>query len=151
MNKISLFFLIGFTMIFSYSFNALKVNGEISWKTAEEAITLSKKDGKPIFIDVYTDWCGWCKILDKKTFQNSDVVEYVSENYHAVKLNPEKEGSFQFKGEEFTNESFAVSHDVNSYPAIIVIHPKGKNKVFVGYRDSESFLEILKKYKRQVD
>ncbi|MBD0404662.1 thioredoxin family protein [Flammeovirga sp. EKP202] len=151
MNKISFILLIGFAVVFSYSFKTLKVKDEISWKSAEEAIASSVKDGKPIFIDVYTDWCGWCKILDKKTFQNSDVVDYVSENYHAVKLNPEKDGSFQFKGKNYTNESFALSHDVNSYPAIIVIHPEGKEKVFVGYRDSKSFLEILKKYKRQVD
>ncbi|WP_052444246.1 thioredoxin family protein [Flammeovirga sp. OC4] len=151
MNKISIILLIGFAVVFSYSFKTLKVKGEISWKSADEAIASSVKDGKPIFIDVYTDWCGWCKILDKKTFQNSDVVDYVSDNYHAVKLNPEKDGSFQFKGKDYTNESFALSHDVNSYPAIIVIHPKGKEKVYVGYRDSKSFLEILKKYKRQVD
>lgn len=151
MNKIPKYFFIITTILLYTSFNTLKTNDEISWKTADEAITLSLEDGKPIFIDVYTDWCGWCKILDKKTFQHEEVVSYVSENYHAVKLNPEKEGTFEFKGKQYTNESFAQSHDVNSYPAIIVIHPEGKNKVYVGYRDSESFLEILKKYKRQVD
>ncbi|MBB6460541.1 thioredoxin family protein [Flammeovirga kamogawensis] len=150
MNRVKILLVLIITTSLLSSFTTF-FKDEIQWKTVEEAIAASEKDGKPIFIDVYTDWCGWCKVLDKKTFQHEDVVKYVSENYHAAKLNPELEASFSFKGDDFTNNSFAKEHEVNSYPAIIVIHPKGKNKVFVGYRDSDSFLEILKKYKRQVD
>ncbi|MBB3698714.1 DUF255 domain-containing protein [Flammeovirga yaeyamensis] len=123
----------------------------IEWKSIDIAIGQSENDNKPIFVDVYTDWCGWCKVLDKKTFQHEDVVDYVKNNYHAVKLNPEKEGSFTFKGKNYTYDSYMDKHKINSYPAIIVLHPNGKEKVYMGYRDSKSFLEILKKYKKQVD
>lgn len=151
MNKRTIYSLISSTVIFCMSFNLLNISNEIEWKSMADAVEASKNDGKPIFVDVYTDWCGWCKILDKKTFSNEEVINYVQKNYHAVKLNPEKEGEFVFKEQSYTNESFATTHDVNSYPAIIMVHPEGKDKVYVGYRDSESFLEILKKYKRQVD
>ncbi|NLR92352.1 thioredoxin family protein [Flammeovirga agarivorans] len=137
-------------LLFSTSYN-FSGKGEIEWKSMESAIEASTSDDKPIFVDVYTDWCGWCKILDKKTFQDDEVVQYVKENYHAVKLNPEKDGSFTFKGKTFTNESYTDQHEINSYPAIIVLHPNGKEKVFMGYKDTKSFLEILKKYKRQVN
>ncbi|OHX65371.1 thioredoxin family protein [Flammeovirga pacifica] len=134
--------------LFSFSFTAKEI---IEWKNINTAIDQSDKDDKPIFVDVYTDWCGWCKVLDKKTFQHDEVVEYVNEHYHAVKLNPEKEGSFSFKGKDYTYDEYMKKHEINSYPAIIVLHPDGKEKVFMGYRDSKSFLEILKKYKKQVD
>ncbi len=59
----------------------------VKWVTFEEALKLQKKKPKKIFMDVYTDWCGPCKMLDKQTFQNADVVKYLNENYYAVKFN----------------------------------------------------------------
>ena len=62
---------------------------EINWLTLEKAIELQKKSPKKIMIDVYTSWCGPCKMLDKNTFHNADVVKYVNANYYAVKFNAE--------------------------------------------------------------
>ena len=55
---------------------------EINWVTLEEAIELQKDNPKKIMMDVYTSWCGPCKMLDRNTFQNSDVAAYVNENYY---------------------------------------------------------------------
>ena len=62
---------------------------QIQWMTLAEAIEAQKVNPKKIFMDVYTDWCGPCKLLDKNTFQNPDVSKYISEHFYAVKFNAE--------------------------------------------------------------
>ena len=59
---------------------------EIKWMTFDQAIAAQKKKPKKIFIDVYTNWCGPCKMLANNTFKNKDLVNYVNDNYYAVKL-----------------------------------------------------------------
>ncbi len=63
---------------------------EVKWYTIEEAIELSKKEPRKMMVDVYTDWCGWCKVMDKNTFGNKIIADYLNENYYPVKLNAEQ-------------------------------------------------------------
>ncbi len=88
-----LFFLV-FTFLFS---NAQEIN----WLTIEEAEKANKKEHKKILIDVYTDWCGWCKKMDASTFKDPKIIEYVNENYYCVKLDGEDKDTLTFKGVEF--------------------------------------------------
>ena len=69
---------------------------QIEWLTLAEAMEAQKKIPKKIFMDVYTDWCGPCKLLDKNTFQNPDVSSYISEHYYAVKFNAEGQEEINF-------------------------------------------------------
>jgi thioredoxin-related protein len=62
---------------------------KINWMTWEEAIAANEKNPKKIFVDVYTDWCKWCKKMDKTTFKNSNVVEDINKYYYAIKLDAE--------------------------------------------------------------
>ena len=62
---------------------------EINWLTLDEALALQKKSPRKIMMDVYTNWCGPCKMLDKNTFKNKDVIDYVNKYYYAVKFNGE--------------------------------------------------------------
>ena len=59
---------------------------EIHWMSFEDAVAMTKNEGntKKVFIDVYTDWCGWCKKMDKDTFQNPEVAQYMQENFYMV-------------------------------------------------------------------
>ena len=59
---------------------------EIKWMTFDQAIAAQKKKPKKIFIDVYTSWCGPCKMLSSNTFANKDLAKYVNDNYYAVKF-----------------------------------------------------------------
>jgi thioredoxin-related protein len=69
----------------------------IKWITIDEALKQNKAKPKKIIIDVYTDWCGWCKRMDKDTYANSVIVKYINDNYYAVKFNAEQRGPVSFK------------------------------------------------------
>lgn len=75
----------------------------IKWVTFNEALELQKKKPKKIFMDVYTDWCGPCKMLDKQTFHNPDVVKYINEHYYAVKFNGEGNETVAYQGKTYSN------------------------------------------------
>lgn len=79
---------------------------EINWMSMNEALEAQKKEPKKIFMDAYTVWCGPCKMLDKNTFSNSDVIEYVNENYYPVKFNAEGNEEINFKGQVFKNPQY---------------------------------------------
>ena len=74
---------------------------EVKWLTFEEAVELSKTEKKKIFIDVYTDWCGWCKVMDKNTFNDPEIAKYLNENFYPVKFNAEQKEDVQFRGETY--------------------------------------------------
>jgi thioredoxin-related protein len=73
----------------------------IEWMTIEEAQLAQQKEPRKIFIDVYTDWCGWCKRMDKATFQNAEIAAYMNTNYYNVKFNAEQKDSIVFNGQTF--------------------------------------------------
>jgi thioredoxin-related protein len=69
--------------------------------TWEQAIEKSKKEKKKIFVDVFTDWCGWCKKLDKTTFAEDHISKYINENFYPIKFDAEMETSVLLKGVEY--------------------------------------------------
>ncbi len=131
------------TQIQSRSITSLADNTAIQWTDIETAMERSKKDGKPVFVDVYTDWCGWCKVMDKNTFSNAEIIEYVNKNYHAVKLNAEKNEVLTFGGQNMSPAQ--LSRDVfkvRGYPTIVFIHKQNINPV-PGYQDATAFKALL--------
>ena len=112
---------------------------EINWVTIEEAVALQKKTPKKIMMDVYTNWCGPCKMLDRNTFQNKDVANYVNEHYYAVKFNAEGNEDINYKGKTFSNPNYNPANanrrnsahelsryfQVQAYPTIVFLDEKG--------------------------
>ncbi|PQJ80769.1 thioredoxin family protein [Polaribacter porphyrae] len=90
---------------FGISLNAQKIN----WLTLNKALELQKTNPKKIMVDVYTNWCGPCKMLDKQTFQNKDVAKYVNENFYAVKFNGEGNETITYKENKFSNPNYDPS------------------------------------------
>ncbi len=73
----------------------------INWISFEKAIELNKENPKKILIDIYTDWCGWCKKMDKDTYEKTKIIEEVNEHYYAVKFNAEQKEPIEFDGHTF--------------------------------------------------
>ena len=118
---------------------------QIQWMKFEEAIAANEKNPKMILVDVYTDWCGWCKKMDKETFTDPLVIAHFQKNFYAVKLNAEDtKRKFSFMGRTFTEAEMAASMRVNSYPNFVVIEPGLQNIAQLpGYRGPEDFLAGL--------
>lgn len=119
----------------------------INWVTIEEAQELSKENPKKVIMDVYTDWCGWCKKMDKTTFADEEVVDYVNKHFYAVKFNAEKNENFDFKGQEFTNPQFTKALRVSGYPTVVFFAEDfSKFQPVSGYRQADEFLKMLETF-----
>jgi len=79
---------------------------KIKWMTLSEAQAAAKKDGKPLMVDVYTQWCGPCKMLSGKTFMDDQLAAYVNANFHPVKFDAEGNEKVTFNGKEYANPSY---------------------------------------------
>lgn len=145
-------------MVFVLAIGSLVANAqEIKWMTFNEAIAAQKKNPKPIFMDVYTDWCGPCKMLDKNTFHDPKIVELVNKNYYAVKFNGEGTDVINYKGKTFTNakhnpnargrnsvHDFTTYLQLRGYPSMYIFDAKGDVKSpIVGYYTADQLLPML--------
>lgn len=96
-----------FLSIIAFGCTAQSQKGEadlVKWYTFEEAVELNSKNPKKIFIDVYTDWCSWCKVMDEKTFSHPEIADYLNENYYPVKFNAESTEPVHFANTVFENK-----------------------------------------------
>ena len=85
-----------FLSLSAMTFTDEPVEGAVNWITFEEAVKKSKAEKRPIFIDVYTDWCGWCKVMDKNTFNDPAVAKLLNEKFYAVKFDAEQKEDVVF-------------------------------------------------------
>jgi len=122
-----------------------KAQDKIEWMKFEEAVKANDFSPKMLFVDVYTDWCGWCKKMDKDTFTDSKVIEYINANFYAVKLNAEDTSrTFNFMGKEYNEAQMAAAMRVRSYPNFVIIDSTLQNITQMpGYREPVPFLEGL--------
>ncbi|MEC7264302.1 MAG: DUF255 domain-containing protein [Bacteroidota bacterium] len=147
--QISLFFLL---------LVGLQVHAQdIKWLSWEEAVKLSETDAKPkkMFIDVYTDWCGWCKKMDKDTFQHPEVSKYMQANFYMVKLDAEGKAPIEYKGKTFKfvpsgrngyhELAAALLQGQLSYPTVVFLDEEMNMLSPVpGYQKVEPFMQIAK-------
>lgn len=130
---------------------------EVEWLSWNEAVAKSETDATPkkIFIDVYTDWCGWCKKMDKDTFQNAEVAAYMAKNFYMVKMDGEGKEPIEYKGKTFKYvpsgrrgyHEFAATlmQGKMSYPTVIFLDEKQQMLSPVpGYQKPDPFLKIAK-------
>lgn len=135
--------------------NAHMNTGGLQWMTIEQAAKMKNKGSKKYLVDVYTDWCGWCKVMDKKTFTDPAIQEYLKENFHVIKFNAEQKDVIDFKGKKY--EWIPVGRrGVNqlamellgsrlSYPTLVYLdEDMNKIKSSPGFKKPEQLITELK-------
>ena len=126
----------------------------IKWLSFEEAAEIAEKGtSKKFFIDVYTDWCGWCKKMDKETFNDPEVKAYMLKNYHMVKLDAEQAEPITFKGETYElvgsgrstyhELAYALTQGNLSYPTVVFMTERFEvPSPLAGFYPADPFLQI---------
>ena len=121
---------------------------KINWMSMNDALTAQKENPKKIFMDVYTIWCGPCKMLDNNTFGNKDVIKFVNENYYAVKFDAEGTEEIYYQDFNYTNPNYqegrkgrnsqhllAHALKITGYPTVVFFNEKGEViQPIVGYK-----------------
>lgn len=139
-------FILLLVMISSPTFSQEK----IKWVSFEEAIELSEKKSKHIFIDVYTDWCGWCKRMDATTFQDPVIVDIMNKHFYAVKLDAERKDTVYFQDNAFVNTNPAGRRSSHQLAQALL---KGKMSYpsFVFLNGNAEWLQVLNGYVKSPD
>ena len=126
---------------------------KIQWLTIEEAVKKMEKEPRKIVIDVYTDWCGWCKKMDQSTFTDPEVAAYVNKHYYAVKLNAEGKDPIHVNNRTYKYNPEYKVHELAitflkgqmSYPTTVYLDEQLRILTPVpGYLDAPTFSKILR-------
>jgi len=147
-----------FTILFLSAFIFSNTNAQqakVDWLTWEEALERNQNDKRKFLVDVYTNWCGWCKKMEKTTFSTKHIADYINANYHPVKFNAEQKadiifnnkqykyvGSFGRKGyHELARE---IMRGKMSYPTVVFID-ENLNVIqpIPGFQNAEKFEMIM--------
>ncbi|MEW6051191.1 MAG: DUF255 domain-containing protein [Candidatus Zixiibacteriota bacterium] len=118
---------------------------EIKWIPFDEGLARAKNEGKHIFVDITASWCGWCKKMEKETFNQPEVVKMVNENFVPVKVWGDSDKEFMIEGYKISERNLATSaFGVTGFPTFFFLCPDGKayNRL-IGYRVKDALMKEL--------
>jgi len=121
-----------------------EAEAKVQWYSYEDAVKKAQLKPKKIFIDVYTDWCGWCKKMDRSTFSAENIVKILNKDFYAVKLNAESKKAIDVNGESTTPRAVARKFHVSAYPTTVYLDEK-QNLIqsIPGYQNADNLDLIL--------
>ncbi len=118
--------------------------GKVQWKSFDEGLAEARSTKKKVLLDVYTDWCGWCKRMEVDTYAQGRVASYIGEHYVAVKLNAESSRRLTYRNTSYTEAELASAFGITGYPSTIFLTSHGEPiTVFPGYADAAQFAPVL--------
>lgn len=141
---------------------AVEAPPTIEWLSWTEAMERMEQDSvkKKVFIDIYTDWCGWCKKMDRSTFMDPNVVNAMNEGYYAVKLDAEMVETVEYNKHQFINPKPNAKRSVHqlagslldwqmSYPSYVMLDERrNRISIFKGYKQVPDMYSILQFFGR---
>ena len=141
------------TAIVSEEINVYNTNG-LLWDSIENITKIDTVGSKKYLIDIYTEWCSWCKVMDKKTFSDAKVQQTLKDNFHLIKFNAETKDTVEFMGESYEwltmgrkgANKLAVRflEGKLSYPTLVYLDEDMETiRVSQGYKNSEELLQEL--------
>lgn len=143
-------------IIVTFLFISLSVNAQekIEWMKFEDAVAAAEMSPKMLLVDVYTDWCGWCKKMEASTFTHPVIAKILNEDYYAVRFNAETKDTIIFSGQTFVNQggnrqphqlAVALLQNKLSYPSIVYMNENNQLITAVpGYYGPDGLEPILK-------
>jgi thioredoxin-related protein len=118
-------------------------NSNLKWRDFNDGIAEAKKTNKKILIDVYTDWCGWCKRMDSQTYADKQVAKYLGERYVLVKLNAESAKKIFYNDKQYTEREFSAAFGITGYPATLFLKSNGEAiTIYPGFADAKRFMDV---------
>lgn len=154
-NSVLRFVLLWVSFLSLHICNVDAQSSELKWLKWDEAMRLNKENPKKILVDLFTDWCGWCKKMDATSFKNKNVIEYINQNYYAVKFDAEQKDTIYYDNQMFVLRpggrrgvhelAEAIMEGQMSYPCIVYFN-SGMERILIsqGYKSAEGLLKELK-------
>lgn len=96
---------------------------KVQWLAFDAAVAKAQKENKHLIVDVYTNWCGWCKVMERQTYGNPDVASYLNEHFVLAKVNGESPAALTWQGRALTEKGFARAVGVSGYPSTYFLKP----------------------------
>jgi len=123
-----------------------QVESGVEWTSMEKGLEAARREDKYIVIDFYTSWCKWCKVMEKRTFSDQTVAEYLKTNFICVRVNAEdSQSDFTFRGRSLSPSELAREFGVRGYPSMAYLE-SGGNLIMVvpGFIPPEKYIHVLK-------
>jgi thioredoxin-related protein len=99
---------------------------KVEWLAFDAAAERAVKQDKHMIVDIYTTWCGWCRVMERETYGNPEVAAYLKDNFVLAKVNGESANKLHWNGKELTERQFAREVGVTGYPATFFMKPNAE-------------------------
>lgn len=122
-----------------------KKTSKIEWLTFDKGMTQAQKENKLLLVDFYTDWCHWCKVMDKETYGHKDIIKYATDKIVMAKINAETNEKFKFRDGMYSGRELSMMLGVKGFPSTVFISSTGELITSIsGFIPAEKFSVILK-------